>query len=417
MSNADDIRPFLVAIIELELQNQHDDAYDARLRFEQDAVSMMDALVDSLDDPDFRVRALVAEILGSTGETYPMDAMRTRLRRERRDEVIHTIRSSLALLGDEDQIASLALQLKSHKTAERVMAAEMLGKGGDPTIIPYLLSALKDHKPQVRINSAQALARMDEPGTIPHLIEALNDPKPSVRDAVVSALGQMNARAAVGPLIDLVRAGEISVDVVRALDEIGDPQAAPALVHIWQDAEVDHDIQGMARDALVRMAAYEPILHLLQSDDDNTRRQAAVILGKIGNRNAIRHLEPLLDDTHEQVRRWTRWALKQIDEPTEIPPRDMDMIDILLETLNDSDPQMQLQAIQALGKARTPRAVEALCHALEYAYYGELRSAAARALGLIGDSRAAPSLRAALHDAHEKVRQTSKWALGHLNDD
>jgi HEAT repeat protein len=115
-------------------------------------------------------------------------------------------------------------------------------------------------------------------------------------------------------------------------------------------------------------------------------------------------------------------------------------LDGLLARLSSSDPWEQEQAAEALGALGDARAVPALCVALSAPMPAEpddlgpepghaavalvtarfeardVRLAAARALGRIGDARAAGALRARVADAreHATVREAARGALDGL---
>jgi HEAT repeat protein len=79
--------------------------------------------------------------------------------------------------------------------------------------------------------------------------------------------------------------------------------------------------------------------------------------------------------------------------------------------LKDSDAQVRSQAAWALGLKGDSRAVESLVEALKDTD-GHTRSQAAWALGLKGDYRAVEALSAATKDDNNHVRKQATWALG-----
>jgi len=89
-----------------------------------------------------------------------------------------------------------------------------------------------------------------------------------------------------------------------------------------------------------------------------------------------------------------------------------DAVDTLLEYVDaDSDPQLQKVTFKALGEIGDERATQALANKLEMEN-DTVRPVAARALGLLGDTRAIdPLSTAAAEDDRDEVRAAAAWAL------
>jgi HEAT repeat protein len=84
----------------------------------------------------------------------------------------------------------------------------------------------------------------------------------------------------------------------------------------------------------------------------------------------------------------------------------------LIKALGDVEPEIRLAAVRALGALGDARAVEPLVAILEGGGDSLLRQAAAEALGALGDARAVEPLTAALRDAVRAVRRAAAAALG-----
>ncbi|MHC4353790.1 MAG: HEAT repeat domain-containing protein [Planctomycetota bacterium] len=74
----------------------------------------------------------------------------------------------------------------------RRKAAELLGRTGDPRVVPALLKALEDKQYTVRRDAANALGRIGDQRAVQPLIEALEDKQDSVRQAAARALGKID---------------------------------------------------------------------------------------------------------------------------------------------------------------------------------------------------------------------------------
>ena len=105
-----------------------------------------------------------------------------------------------------------------------------------PQTTPYLLAALEDTSSEVRQCAALALCHRPDPQAILPLIKALSDPDPMVASLASSALAILK-KEAVPALMDALKT-EISPQAqrqaLRALAEIADPRAIPALMKAIQ---------------------------------------------------------------------------------------------------------------------------------------------------------------------------------------
>jgi HEAT repeat protein len=152
---------------------------------------------------------------------------------------------------------------------------------------------------------------------------------------------------------------------------------------------------------------------------DTARARAARALGGIGGDRAAQHLLAALGDNERLVRRAAITALGDLKhEPAAKELRAL---------LDDDDPVIACDAARALGALGDRPAVSSLAWRLDNraklltrykdaAAVSRLRSAAAFALGMIGDAKgAAPALIRALRDADVQVRRHADLALRRLS--
>lgn len=88
-------------------------------------------------------------------------------------------------------------------------------------------------------------------------------------------------------------------------------------------------------------------------------------------------------------------------------------LDVLLEALEDYDPEVRREAAHQLGERRDPRALNPLISALADP---EVSAGAAWALGEVGDPRAGAALMELLDDSDLNVRVAAARALGGVGD-
>jgi hypothetical protein len=87
-------------------------------------------------------------------------------------------------------------------------------------------------------------------------------------------------------------------------------------------------------------------------------------------------------------------------------------VDSLLQLLHQSDANVRRDAIMDLGRMKAERAIDPVTAAMNTDANPVVRDAAARALGLIGNSRSLPALiRAAQSDNDRDVRHSAQFAI------
>jgi HEAT repeat protein len=135
---------------------------------------------------------------------------------------------------------------------------------------------------------------------------------------------------------------------------------------------------------------YDVLVSLLEHHKTRLRWSAADLLGKIGNRCAVRPLIQALQDPHWLVRLHAAKALGRIGDPAAIShlvtamsdpspyvrrrvvtalaalnkDRNSEIFQLLIASLSDSDKNVRARAAQSLGKAAYPLAVSALAAAV-----------------------------------------------------
>jgi HEAT repeat protein len=171
----------------------------------------------------------------------------------------------------------------------------------------------------------------------------------------------------------------------------------------------------------------------LQDADSRTRQAAAKALGEIGDPRAAESLVAALRDHYQVVRRSAMrglgvfWQLQDVSSLADDDPNvrqaaaralgelgDVRAVGPLIAALKDEDSRTHKAAAKALGEIGDP-AIERLIAALEDKD-PPTREAAARALGELGDARAVDPLIAALENEDSGTRRAAAKALGEIGD-
>jgi HEAT repeat protein len=185
----------------------------------------------------------------------------------------------------------------------------------------------------------------------------------------------------------------------------------------------------------------ERLIPLLEDPQPDTRRTAALSLGKIGDPQSIPALVSALSDPDDEVREWSAWALgtmadslsehalvalvQCITDPsdsvkqavvlalgrTTIPE---ELMQVLTEAYSISTIPTQRTIIQALSHFEFPSSYALFLQALQSPDHLTRQSAIA-GLGELGDPRGLPILRThLLQDKNVGVRSEAAFRLGKL---
>ena len=164
-------------------------------------------------------------------------------------------------------------------------------------------------------------------------------------------LGTLRDPRAVAPLVSVLRDGDRAVRdaAIGALLAIGEP-AVTTLGACLSDPVLT--VQELASSVLATIAdarVLAPLVKALASPDWIVRMHAAKALGRIQDPGAVAPLVPLLQDTVKAVREETSTALAAIGEAA---------LSSLLAALTHAEWLVRLHAVEALGKTRSPEAVD-----------------------------------------------------------
>lgn len=203
--------------------------------------------------------------------------------------------------------------------------------------------------------------------------------------------------------------------LVEATDEL---TAGLEAAEEWDDLQTNeqlqaqgfYDVLGHYKDFPVEWAALkeheergnvEMILLALESlDSDFMERHCMEALQRMGAPEAF-------DEMHGRAQKRDRPSIRILGKIA-----DDEAVETLLEFVDaDSDPQLQKVTFKALGEIGSEEATQALANKLAMDD-DNVRPLAARALGLIGDTRAIDPLADTLeNDESDTVRAAAAWAL------
>jgi HEAT repeat protein len=257
-------------------------------------------------------------------------------------------REQLMRLAEELGLVDRYLKaLKSRRRWHRARAAENLGYFGDERAVVPLGEQLSDEDETIRAVAARALARLGSEEAVRLLARTLDAPSELTRLRVAENLERVG-RPAVEPLVNLLKdaaaGGKQFQGQVMVARVLGNLRAAEAReVLLWAAREGrEADTRAQATLALGKIGDPEDVSTLVESAKDESwpvRAQAANALGMIGEVSTVPVLKEMASDREWWVRMNATKGLSNIGPEGE---------KALLELLQGDDPYARDRAAATL---------------------------------------------------------------------
>ncbi len=301
---------------------------------------------------------------------------------------------------------------------------------------PHLMNLLRDpYRPTVMaaLDSIAALRITDAAPVVSGLLGTKDQ---SIKEAVARCLARIGGTGGASAILDLLDVPRLPLSAERAVTDLG-ATAIPTLMSALLDGRA-----WVRQNAALLLGRFGdrravPSLMVAVNDADPGVRVAAVnALGALGGPDAVAGLIGALGDAEETVRIAAVTALGAIRDPRAVVPlvglfsdpvrqvRDKVVkaladigsaaIPSVLTSLREADPGVREYAAKTLGFVSSPEALEPLLDALEDGEWA-VRRYAAEALGKLGSTQAIPYLLSALHDPIDFVRERARQALDRLD--
>ncbi len=319
-----------------------------------------------LDHRNFRVRFALAKLLLRAGKHRDAAMLyREIIKKASDEEVVRTaarkaidLEEYLGTLGElERELAPLSFQLGG-KTFYRRILVDIYDR-----YVPPLVGRAREGD----ADAQKELVRLGEHGLKP-LLEALEDTSDSSQARVaVRVLGYVGNKSAAAPLVKL------------ALESTPQPAIPSVLPSPAEPVEMD------------------------------TRVEALVAAGRLGDPRVIPQLAQLLGHREVALREAAAWALGQTRSPRAVEP--------LLAALADARPSVHALACIGLGRSGERRALDRAAEVMRDATRSiEARSACAYALGVARASTHVSALVEVVGAGNDDVQVKAAWALGRIAD-
>lgn len=358
-------------------------------------------LIALLSETDENMGYVAAEALGRIGDpeaVRPLMAMANSADKDLR----YIVAKSLGAIGSIEATGVLLQLLQDPDREVRAEAIRSLGELADPEGAGALLDFLDEESdPDLTLEAVCALGRMKSRAALRHLLGLLKTQREELAVEVIRALGAMRAPEAVRPIITRMQddeGREVQLAAVRALGDLGDGAAVPALVQLLQGGRDGHKVPIAEALAKIKVPeALAPLEELLQDADVVVRSHAVAGIGSQQNPASVSHLERVVKDPDEGVRRSAANALGAIGTEETLP--------LLMQLLSDPAKEVCDAAAKALETLGTP-AVPLLVGSLESgAGDPEQVGRLVRVLGAIGDIRGINPLLEIFEEADRPTRE------------
>jgi cyclophilin family peptidyl-prolyl cis-trans isomerase/HEAT repeat protein len=326
---------------------------------------------------------------------------------------------AIGRVGLADGVTPLVAVLTDSDPEVRQMAAFALGLLGDRRARDPLVGALADPSPLVQGSAAEALGLLGDATTadaigsfVTQIVQsgALAQPPDEADEArrdtptaacrlALYALVRLKAYPQLEAAV-LDRGGQPKVrwwPVAFALQRLEDKRALPALLTLAKEANPytrAFAVKGLA--ALKDRSALPVLLPLMSSGERSVLIETVRALGRIGDPSAVRPLLRIIGDAaaDPQVRLEAVNAVGSIHQP--------EVGDALLDVLADPSPAIRAAALRSLAAFDREGFVTVLS-GLDLDAHWNVRAALATVLGTLPPENGEPRLQAMLNDADQRV--------------
>jgi len=320
------------------------------------------AMIELLRHPDPDQRKLAADILGQMESRQAEEPLIAAL--EDSDVNVRvSAAEALARIGGDAAGRGLERLLRQPCPLLQLCALEGLAQLRRPPPMPEVVPLLAERK--LQRSAYRVLGLIHQPAAVELLCRGLQAETRSVREAALSALGAQWLSAEPSRRAELEAAARLQARKTPALQQL-------VLAGLFsEEPEVKAGalfLAGAVRDVQLAMAVAEA------ASDDRLGREVVGVLRKLGPQ-AGRTLLDEVSNLSAPARAAAAEALVELVEPSWIEP--------LVELAGSGEPEVQIFALRALGRAQSPRAVMPL---LGFLSSPELAQAAGRALLTLAES-------------------------------
>ena len=357
-------------------------------------------IVESAEDPDFRVRGSAFEaaaILPGEGMTR---ALSGKLESAKDPSTRASLLQALARRGDKESMARVLRAAKEEPDPQgRAEALRLLGEAAqgkesgasvEAKELALALLAAVDSGGEPAAAAEEALSKLPGSAVTESLVSAAGGAAPAKLEALMRILGARRDPRA----IDAVKASvkdpslEVRVAALKSLGSIGDPSTASLLLETIRSREGPE--RDAARTSLAKLRGDEAgkaILAALQGEKGATRASLLRALGPRKTEGALQIFKSAVKEADPEVRCAAIEGLARSDDPSVLP--------LLLETAEQGAGGVReaavkgcLQRAEAWSREKPAEALQVYAKALDLAEEDDDLRVALRGLAELGAGQA-----------------------------
>ena len=260
------------------------------------------------------------------------------------------------------------------------------------------------------------IAAMKDKRDLAGLVLALKNKDARAHTQAMQALGELRAKTAVPAIEEFLLAPDSSIaERTTAADALGMIQDEAALDALTQAAAASRERErgdiNAAINSTDRQYSINFYVNRIAADESMLRSAIAIALGRIGGEGAVRALfEMLAGETGQMADSVKSDVKKSISDVLEREGERW--IPLVCEGLKHASAEVRQWAAHCLGELSGEAAIEALiAAAYDEQENFDVREAALRSLGNMGDRRAIPYLEDLLQSGNRPIVRDAEAAL------
>lgn len=314
-----------------------------------------------------------------------------------------------------EAVASLLEAIKDPNPVIRSNAALALGKIKDKKVVSALIDTAKqDENKYVRAAAVQSLGEIGDVSTLEPLVAMLKrEYSERVRATIISVLKDYHEEKLINILVGFLNDEDsrVRANTTEVLGELGDEKLKQKIFPLLNDP--NNRVVANAVVTLYPWASHEErkmlndrIINMTKSDKEEDRASAYFIIGSIGDSNLFEYLKQGVSEISVMVRKQVAKALGNFANPF--------IIDPIMKLLGDEDYQIRNMA-SSVALDKKDMFFEHLINMLPIADSVQKKVQIIGLLGGIGNKKAADTIVELLKDTDEEIRLRAVIALGKLN--
>jgi HEAT repeat protein len=400
--------------------------YRATLELDGDAAGDLDELVARLSDESWRVRTAAVERLAAAGGAARLPRLLAVLDAGETVGGRDAAAAALVQLGAE-ALPGLVERLGAADAGLRVTALAVIGRLGDRRAVTTLAARLADEDPNVRAAAAEALGQVGGPEAAAVLLAALDSDDRTLQAAALEALATSRVAPPAYRLSRLMGDRALRPAAYRAVGASDEPAALELLAdgpseRTRSAREAAFGAIGQLRSrrgaaALARLAeavraaagqdpsVAEGCVAALRSEEPFVALGALSVLTWVGEARHAPAMARLADDDRYRP---------LVEEALEALPRGTELLSFLSQVVPELSPLARITVHGALAAAGNASSLQALVYGASDAD-PQVQAEAIGALGRLGDPRAVGPLAGLLDDELPAVAGVAASALTRIS--